>query len=102
MGVGVGGGRLGRLAGGEGVKKSKYGSLGMPIITLYKLDEATDLSPPFCPPSPPHGLQRLQSEQMTRIPRGRHTSTFVLSRAKNCMRVFSQAKMQVTFANERL
>lgn len=34
-----------------GVKKSKYGSLSMPIITLYKLDEATDLSPP--PPSSP-------------------------------------------------
>lgn len=46
-------------------KKSKYGSLGMPIITLYKLDEATDLSPP----SPQRGLQMLQSEHMTWIPR---------------------------------
>lgn len=100
MGMEVGGGRLRRLGASRSLNME---CLGMPIITLYKLDEATDLSPPALrPPSPPHGLQRLQSEHMTRIPRGRHTSTFVLSRAKNCMRVFSQAKMQVTFANERL
>lgn len=34
---------------GGGVKKSKYGGLSMSVITLYKLYEPTDLSPPRCP-----------------------------------------------------
>lgn len=43
----------------------------MPIITLYKLDEATDLSPPL-PPLPPHPPTLLAAARTAEAAVGAH------------------------------